>query len=408
MLRDHVESARNFLGLKRSIVGLLSMAVLVEMGEKMAKRFLPIYLIALGGGPIMIGLLNGMDNLLAALYAFPGGYVAQRHGAKRALLIFNLLAIAGFLVVAIIPSVWAVIVGAMLFISWSAISLPATMSLVADVLPKSKRTMGVSMHSLIRRIPMALGPLFGGWLIAIWGEREGVRLSFVIATVMALVAVLVQQRMISETGAAKSLEGTISPNPLKLIRSLRPELKRLLVSDVLIRFCEQIPFAFVIVWCMKTISNPVDSVEFGVLTTIEMATAVLCYIPVASFADKTEKKPFVVLTFAFFTIFPIILLFSQSFWPLVGAFVVRGLKEFGEPTRKALILDLAHANQAAITFGTYYLIRDCIVSLAAFAGAFLWMISPEANFLAAAGFGLIGTVYWALQKSPDVIPRRES
>jgi len=32
-----------FLGLQRSTVGMLAMAVLVGMGERMAERFLPIY-----------------------------------------------------------------------------------------------------------------------------------------------------------------------------------------------------------------------------------------------------------------------------------------------------------------------------------------------------------------------------
>ena len=41
----------------------------------------------------------------------------------------------------------------------------------------------------------------------------------------------------------------------------------------------------------------VSAVQFGILTTIEMVTAMLCYIPVAYFADKSSKKPFVVTTF---------------------------------------------------------------------------------------------------------------
>jgi len=53
----------------------------------------------------VIGLLNGLDNLLGALYAFPGGYLADRLGTKRALLIFNLLAMAGYVVVILLP-VW--------------------------------------------------------------------------------------------------------------------------------------------------------------------------------------------------------------------------------------------------------------------------------------------------------------
>lgn len=56
---------------------MLSMVILVSTGERMAERFLPIYLIALGGGALSIGLLNGLDDLLSALYAYPGGYLAD-------------------------------------------------------------------------------------------------------------------------------------------------------------------------------------------------------------------------------------------------------------------------------------------------------------------------------------------
>ena len=69
-----------FFALKKSIAGMLFMVVLVGLGERMAERFLPIYLLALGGGTLSIGLLNGLDNLLSALYSFPGGYIADRFG----------------------------------------------------------------------------------------------------------------------------------------------------------------------------------------------------------------------------------------------------------------------------------------------------------------------------------------
>ena len=93
-----------FLGLKKSIVALLAMVVLVGLGEKMAERFLPIYLLALGGGILSIGFLNGMDNLLSALYSFPGGYLSDRIGYKRALIVFNLIALFGYLIVILFPT----------------------------------------------------------------------------------------------------------------------------------------------------------------------------------------------------------------------------------------------------------------------------------------------------------------
>jgi len=390
----------NFLGLQRSTIGMLLMVILVGMGERMAERFLPIYLMALGGGPIVIGLLNGLDNLMSALYAFPGGYLSDRLGFKKALLIFNLFAMFGYLLVILIPAWPAVLMGALFFLSWSAISLPATMSLVARALPMNKRTMGVSMHSLVRRVPMALGPVIGGLFIGLWGEKHGVRLAFIVALLLAVLAAVMQQKMIEEDPVGESgsqPSGKPEKNPLRLFREMSPSLRRLLVSDILVRFCEQIPYAFVVVWCMKVIQMPVTAFQFGILTSIEMATAMLVYIPVAYLADRSTKKPFVVITFVFFTLFPLALLFARSFELLVFAFILRGLKEFGEPTRKALIMDLAPEDRKAAMFGLYYLMRDVIVSAAAFGGAFLWQIGPQVNFLVAFACGIMGTVFFAIR-----------
>jgi len=403
-----------FLGLKKSMVALLLMVILVGLGEKMAERFLPLYLIALGGGTFSIGLLNGLDNLLSALYSFPGGYASDRLGHKKALLLFNLIAMAGYGVVIVFPYWQAVIIGSILFISWTAISLPATMDMVATVLPKNKRTMGVSVNSLVRRIPMALGPVIGGALIGMFGEKTGIHVAFMVAFILAGVSLIIQQMMIDDTPKVQKENASVQ-NGFGLLTS---QLRQLLVSDILVRFCEQIPYAFVVIWCVTI--NKITPLQFGLLTTIEMVTAVFVYIPVAYLADKSTKKPFVVITFAFFTLFPLVLLAAQSFWVMVIAFVIRGLKEFGEPTRKALIMDLAPDGRKAATFGVYYLIRDVIVSIAAFGGALLWdsstakfivdtigtglpllpffnaITSPATNFLVAFVFGLIGTLYFAL------------
>jgi len=407
-IKSHTSRLTAFLGLQRSTIGVLAMVVLVGMGERMAERFLPIYMLALGGGVLAIGLLQAMDNFLSALYSFPGGYLSDRIGTKKSLLIFNLVAMCGFALVILIPTWQAVLIGAVLFISWSAISLPATMSLIYKVLPQNKRTMGVSMHSLVRRIPMALGPLVGGLFISIWGERDGVRFAFGAAFLMAAVALIMQQRMIesdniSEANSVDACGLKPEKNPLKLLKLMNPSMKGLLVTDILVRFCEQIPYAFVVVWCMKIIAEPVTALQFGALTTIEMATAVLVYIPVAYLADRSTKKPFVVVTFFFFSLFPLVLLFSQSLEWLVAAFILRGLKEFGEPTRKALIMDLSPDSCKAGMFGLYYLIRDVFVAIAALGGAFLWQISPQTNLITAFVFGLIGTMgFWIFGRDIQV------
>ena len=260
-----------FFVLRRSMVGLLAMVILVAMGEKMGERFLPLYLVALGGGNLALGLLGYLDNQLSAIYSFFGGYIGERLGMKRALRLFNFMAMAGYALIIAVPSWPTAIIGAMLFISWTAISLPATMDLVSGVAPKNKRAMGVSMHSMVKRIPMALGPLLGGVCIDQWGRDTGMRIAFAVALAMTVLALVLQERLVHEPEARP--RGKAELNPFKLLPLMNGDLRNLLVSDILVRFCEQIPAVFVVVWCCDLIANNVTATEFGLLTTIEMATA---------------------------------------------------------------------------------------------------------------------------------------
>jgi MFS family permease len=115
---------------------------------------------------------------------------------------------------------------------------------------------------------------------------------------------------------------------------------------------------------------------------------------VAHLADKYGRRPFVLVTFLFFTLFPITLLWADNFGWLALAFSVRGLKEFGEPARKALIIGEAVPELRARTYGAYYLIRDCIVTSGSLLGAWLWRLGPQVNFAGAALCGAIGTAWF--------------
>jgi MFS family permease len=387
-----------FLALQRTTAGALVMVVAVGLGERLAERFLPLYLVALGGGALAVGALQALDNLCSALYAFPGGWLADRVGPARALRWFTLVAAAGYALAALVPA-WPVVLGAtVLFLAWSSLSAPATLSLIYGALPEHKRTMGVTMHSLARRIPKALGPLLGGVCVDLLGREDGVRVALAGALALTLASLPLQDRLLAgpATPAPAALAARTPSHPLRLWARMDPALRRLLWADIAARFCEQIPYAFVVIWCTATIAAPVSATTFGLLTALEMGTAMALYVPVAALVERSTKKPFVVATFALFALFPLVLLVSRS-WPwLVLAFVVRGLKEFGEPTRKSLILDLAPPDGRAAMFGLYYLVRDVVVAFAAMGGALLWELAPELNLLVAAGFGVLATLGFAL------------
>jgi MFS family permease len=375
-----------FLGLNKSIGTMLIMVILLGLGEKMGERFLPIYLIAIGGSAYAVGLLNALDNFLSAIYSWVGGFVSDWLGYKKALMVYSMVAVLGYSIVIIFPYWQAVLFGAIFFISWTALSLPAILSLVSSTLKKEKHTMGVSIHSMIRRIPMALGPIFGSLLINSFGIVNGTRMAFSVALVLAFLSQLFIHLFIHE----EKKKTDLVPNPIDSLKSMPNELRVLLLSDIFIRFAEQIPYAFVVLWVMNI--QGFSAIQFSFLTMIEMLVALLIYIPVAYLSESIHHKYLIVITFIFFSIFPLVLLFSINFNLLILAFIIRGLKEFGEPTRKALIVRLAPTNHKASTFGTYYLFRDTVVSIVSLSSAFLWLISPQVNFITASILGFIGTI----------------
>ena len=391
----------DFLALKRHTVLLLAALVLAGTSERIWIGFVPKYLLILGASAWIIGLFDGLQTFLGAVYAYPGGWLTDRLGIRRSLLLFSALSLVGYLLVLLWQHWLALMLGAFFFLAWSALSLPTTFTVVATSLKASQHTMGIGVQSMVRRVPMMVGPLIGGWLINRFGWLDGIKYALLICILLTLLTMVVQWAMFepqneesNQGGQGSDTAGVTSLGFMRVVSSFTPALRELLVSDILIRFCERIPYAWVIVWVMNHAG--LNAQQFGYLVTIEMLTAAVCYIPVAHLADKYGRRPFVLITFLFFTVFPLTLIRANGFGALAFAFAVRGLKEFGEPARKALILGEAQPELRARTYGAYYLIRDCVVTSGSFLGAWLWSLSPQANFIGAAVCGALGTLWFWL------------
>lgn len=370
----------------------LLLAALVAMGfaEELWMRFLPKYLASLGATVWAIGIFDAIKTWIGAIYAYPGGLITDRWGLRKALCLFTLLSVAGYVCLLASPSWRGVLLSAFLFLSWTSFSLPATFSLVGSSLAANQHAMGLGVQATLKRIPIVLGPVAGGVLIDRLGIISGLRLGVVVALVLGIVTMGIQWR-IRDRPSFQSAAARLSF--WRLARSFSPTLRRLLLSDILVRICERIPYAWVILYAMDKLG--LTATQFGVLTAIETTTAMACLIPAAYLSDRYGREPFVIATFVFFTLFPISLLAAHDFQGLCAAFVIRGLKEFGEAARKSLIIRLSPEPRRGQIIGTYYLIRDCLATAAAFVGAALWAISPNANFIGAAAAGAAGTLIYA-------------
>ena len=389
------------LHLKPGVRALAAALFVYGFGEELWFRYLPAFLRVLGASPFLVGVFGTAKDLLDAGYAYPGGLVADRLGSRRALLLFGLLTTAGFALYLVHPSVPVLFGGLLLVMAWQSLGLPATFSLVHEELAGGGRLVGFTVQSVVKRLPIILAPPLGGWLIGRYGMGGGMRIGFAVSVVTSLLMLLGLWRSFKlrrspgspGSPGAPGAAGATAAAPRRPRVRLHPALRRLLVADCLIRLCEGLPEVFLVVWALEVAR--ISPARFGILTAILMATAIASYVPAALLAERAEKKSFVVLTYTFFTLFPLAVVLSHSWAALTAAYVVGGLREIGEPARKALIVDLAQGDPGA-TVGLYYSIRGFAVAGAAAIGGALWTVRPTLTFLVATALGAAGTLWAAL------------
>jgi MFS family permease len=265
---------------------------------------------------------------------------------------------------------------------------PAIFAVIGDSLPRERRAMGFTLQSILKRVPLVIAPVAGGVLIARLGIVKGVHASLLITLVFAAAAILLVRKI---TLSARATEAT---NIRKVWQTFHSVLKRLLVSDVIIRTCEGMTGVLTILYVTNVLHYNVA--VYGILVAIQMVTSIIVYIPAGKIADRIGRKPFVMATFASFALFPLAVILAASLPLLILAFVVGGLREIGEPSRKAMIVDFAEDNVRARSVGLYYLVRSLSITPAAAIGGLLWKLAPEVPFVVAGIIGLIGTVVFAL------------
>jgi MFS family permease len=382
------ERLTDFLSLERNVSIASAAVFLLGLGEELWKKFLPKYLESLGASTLIVGFFGTAEDFFDAIYQYPGGWLADRLGRRRAFLTFVAIASAGYLVYLISPSWPYLFLGLGLVMAWQSMASPAIFAVIGDALPRERRAMGFTLQSILKRVPIVIAPLAGGALIASLGIIKGIQAGLVITLIFAglTVLLLLKVNITVQTSRTTGIVG--------VWRSFHRALKRLLVSDVIIRTCEGMTGVITILYVTNV--QHFSVARYGTLVAIQMITSIVVYIPAGKIADRVGRKPFVIVTFLSFALFPLAVIAASSFTILVVAFIVGGLREIGEPARKAMIVDFAQENVRARSVGLYYLVRSLSITPAAAIGGLLWRITPEVPFLVAGIIGLIGTIVFAV------------
>src|SRR6266566_2404661 len=299
------EKVVDYLSLERNVTIASAAVFLLGFGEELWKKFLPKYLEALGASTPIIGLFGTAEDFFDAVYQYPGGWIADNLGRRRAFLFFITLSSAGY-VVYLFSSWWPFLFVALaLVMAWQSMASPAIFAIIGDSLPRERRAMGFTLQSILKRLPIVIAPIIGGALIAALGIFKGVHTGLLITLALAAITVLlvVKLNVIVAPPETTNMRG--------VWRSFHSALKRLLISDIIIRTCEGMTGVLTILYVTNVAGFSVA--RYGILIAIQMFTSILVYIPAGKIADRVGRKPFVIATFLSFALFPIAVVIASNF-----------------------------------------------------------------------------------------------
>jgi len=409
------ETVAQWLGLNRATLAVLAVIGCLGLSEEIWSNFLALYLKDQTDSVLKaaeyVGIIAFATNLLEGLGYIIGGSIAHRLGARMALAVSAVPMAIGFIFMLSTRSPWAIALGAVLMTNWEPLSVPATFDIVGSEVPKNRRTIAFAVQSIQKRLPKVIGPAVGGIAFAAIGYWLNLSIAFALVGLAVILQLLLTKRMLPKAQPAHVPFG-------KIMKEMPRELRLLLSAEIFIRWGDWFARTFTVLYVVNLLmqewgwSQDAATVTSGSLIAITNFTALVTYVPVAKLVDRSPSpRPFIGTTFLLFSLFPIFLVILPKFcaWAglpvmlgLVLTYVINGLRELGEPARKALISTGFRPEVRARAVGLYWGLRSFAFCPAPLVAGLLWsQIGPDYTFLIGGGIGLLGTLWYTISARPS-------
>jgi len=405
-------SLRTLLALNRTVGIVLISVLFFGLGEQLWSPFFPAYLDAKMNGTaagaiggvsltalLAVGIYACLRNLFEAACYVGGGQLTARLGDRGSLILLGALTVGGYALFLAWSAPLVAVVAALLIVGWEPLSVPVTFTTVATTVTTKNQGMAFALQSIQKRLPRIVGPAIAGLVLAAAAGHHGsadigyvVGMRWLVGASLLLGLGSLGMQIIWMPRYPAPPRG---PGVGTVVRAFHPTLRRLLVAEIFTRWCDWLVREFVVLYLL--VVRGVDPGSVGLLFALQNTVALLTYLPIGRMTAVVGLQPFIGLTFIFFALFPLSLALAPDGYGLVLAFVVWGLREVGEPARKALIVSLLPAPIRAEGVGLYWGIRGVAICWASLIGAIVWFwLGPQALLYLAFAFGCAGAAIFYL------------
>lgn len=294
--------------------------------------YFSLYIRALGGSTVEIGLVNSL-HFPAALLIYPiAGYLADRYSRVKIIAVAGYLTAVLYTIFMLAPD-WKFLAFGNFLTGFIVFQFPAMNSLMADSIPVRQRGIG---YSIWIAIPSAVGivsPYIGGYLITLIGTEQAMRLLYGLTVVTAAGIATVNLKLLQETRTAKSLAashggllGILSASYRDMFDALRwlpRSLKAFMLMLILSFFINNLTAPYWVIYGVGRIG--LSELQWGTTLLLAAVVNVVLLVPAGMLVDRFGAKRVLSLALAL-SVAPVFLFpLSQSFAETAVFSVVIGI-----------------------------------------------------------------------------------
>ena len=386
-----------------SLVSLLN-----DASSEIVYPFLPLYLTLLGASPFAIGLIEGGAEAVSGLLKLFAGYLSDRRGRRKGLVVFGYGLASLMRPLLAFASSWPHVLAIRVVdrVGKGVRSAPRD-ALIADAASPQERGLAFGFHRAMDHTGAVIGPLLGFAILALIAERASAptlrdyRMVFLLASIPALLAVLVAVFAVSESRVERRTE--MKTPPRLHLHGFDSNFKRFLAVLILFTLSNSTD-AFLL---RRASDAGVSAATIPLLWAALHVSKVLSSLYGGDLSDRVGRKRLIASGWLLYAAVYAGFAYVSSVGWAWALFLVYGL-HFGlvEGAEKALIADLVAADKRGTAYGLYNLAITIAVLPASLLMGALWKwYGAQVAFLTSAALGALAALLLALVVNPGAAER---
>lgn len=379
--------------IRNNIILLGIVSFLNDLSSEMIMPILPMFITALGGTGLAVGLIGGVRDSVSSILKIFGGHWSDKTNKKKSFVLSGYLSSAVFKLLLAFSQIWQhVLVFTGLERVGKGLRTAPRDAIISASASKEKRGKGFGIHRTLDTLGAISGSVVVFFLIWNWG------LEF--KTIILIAGVIAFTSIIPLRFVTEKKKETKKESSLKISLRLLPSHLKLFILIAGIFAMANFSYMFFILRAKGVFTQLSKGLLSGMPKKSSIGIPILLYIlfnifyasfstPLGALSDKIGRKKVILLGYFLFFLISLGFAFLPEVTtglPLLFSFIILfalyGVVFAGiDGNQRAFVSDLAGEEYKATALGTFHAVVGLAVLPGSFIAGILWQFSPLLTFL---------------------------